>query len=75
MSDAALVGGVAGGVGGSLLLVITVLVVIVGVVIWQVRRRGHVKFNTPGKCIVGTIITKVLFWVSVCTHTVYIDTW
>ena len=44
-----LVGAVVGGVGGGLLLMITVLVVIVGVLTCQLRRRGHVKFNVSGK--------------------------
>ena len=44
-----LVGAIVGGVGSFLLLMVIVLVVIVGVLTYQVRRRVHVKFNVSGK--------------------------
>ena len=49
LQNLALVGGIAGGVGGFLFLMIIVLVVIVVVLKYQVRGRGHYKFNVSGK--------------------------
>ena len=49
LQNTALVGGIAGGVGGFLFLMIIVLVVIVVVLKYLVRGRSHYKFNISGK--------------------------